>query len=80
MEAEELGLSQNIGRPVAEGIPGGGSSSESTPKTQVPCNRPIDFFFKPIHSFSLFFFFPNRFDGAAQKDNCLEMLKHLCAV
>ncbi|KAK0147656.1 hypothetical protein N1851_012870 [Merluccius polli] len=31
-EAEELALSQNIGRPVAEGIPGGRSSSESTPQ------------------------------------------------
>ena len=30
-EAEELALSQYIGRPVAEGIPGGSSSSESTP-------------------------------------------------
>ncbi|KAK0154472.1 hypothetical protein N1851_003428 [Merluccius polli] len=31
-EAEELALSHNIGRPVAEGIPGGSSSSESTPQ------------------------------------------------
>ncbi|XP_075327303.1 uncharacterized protein LOC142384881 [Odontesthes bonariensis] len=31
-EAEELALSQNFGRPVAEGIPGGSSSSESTPQ------------------------------------------------
>ncbi|KAK0142393.1 hypothetical protein N1851_019837 [Merluccius polli] len=31
-EAEELALSQNIGRPVAEGIPGGSSSSDSTPQ------------------------------------------------
>ncbi|KAK0144678.1 hypothetical protein N1851_017021 [Merluccius polli] len=31
-EAEELALSQYIGRPVAEGIPGGSSSSESTPQ------------------------------------------------
>ncbi|XP_067444724.1 nuclear apoptosis-inducing factor 1-like [Thunnus thynnus] len=30
-EAEELALSQNVGRPVAEGIPGGSSSSEPTP-------------------------------------------------
>ncbi|XP_054865762.1 uncharacterized protein LOC129348731 [Amphiprion ocellaris] len=29
-EAEELVLSQNLGRPVAEGIPGGSSSSETT--------------------------------------------------
>ncbi|XP_067451980.1 uncharacterized protein [Thunnus thynnus] len=31
-EAEELALSQNVGRPVAEGIPGGSSSSEPTPQ------------------------------------------------
>ncbi|XP_054868904.1 uncharacterized protein LOC129349521 isoform X2 [Amphiprion ocellaris] len=31
-EAEELVLSQNLGRPVAEGIPGGSSSSETTPQ------------------------------------------------
>ncbi|KAK0155391.1 hypothetical protein N1851_002189 [Merluccius polli] len=31
-EAEERALSQNIGRPVAEGIPGGSSCSESTPQ------------------------------------------------
>ncbi|KAK0134513.1 hypothetical protein N1851_029875 [Merluccius polli] len=31
-EAEELALSHNTGRPVAEGIPGGSSSSESTPQ------------------------------------------------
>ena len=61
---------------MAEGIPGGSASSESIPpKTQVPCNRPIDIFFKPIHSNSnLFFsFVPTDSDGAAQKDNCLEM-------
>eukprot|EP00064_Thunnus_orientalis_P013600 superscaffoldBa00002245_g13639 len=31
-EAEELALSQNLGRPVAEGIPGESSSSEPTPQ------------------------------------------------
>ncbi|KAK0151971.1 hypothetical protein N1851_006670 [Merluccius polli] len=30
--AEELALSHNTGRPVAEGIPGGSSSSECTPQ------------------------------------------------
>ncbi|KAK0133466.1 hypothetical protein N1851_030991 [Merluccius polli] len=47
-EAEALALSQNIGRPVAEGIPGGSSSSESTPQDTsafIKCNRPIDIFF-----------------------------------
>ena len=43
-EAEELALSKNIGRPVAEAIPGGSSSSESTPQATsvfIKCNRPI---------------------------------------
>ncbi|KAK0147215.1 hypothetical protein N1851_013368 [Merluccius polli] len=31
-QAEELALSQYLGRPVAEGIPGGSSSSESSPQ------------------------------------------------
>ncbi|KAK0155343.1 hypothetical protein N1851_002300 [Merluccius polli] len=46
--AEELALSHNTGRPVAEGIPGGSSSSECTPQDTsafIKCNGPIDIFF-----------------------------------
>ncbi|XP_054870005.1 uncharacterized protein LOC118470775 isoform X2 [Amphiprion ocellaris] len=44
-EAEELLLSQNLGRPVAEGIPGGSSSSETTSQDtskRKRCNRKLD--------------------------------------
>ena len=79
-EAEELALNQNIGRPEAEGIPGGSSSSDSTPQDTsafIKCIRPIDIFFKPIHTniylsfMSFFSFVPTDSDCAAQKDNCL---------
>ncbi|KAK0139240.1 hypothetical protein N1851_024171 [Merluccius polli] len=45
--AEELALSHNTGRPVAEGIPGGSSSSECTPQDTMASglhsqNRPKD--------------------------------------
>jgi len=53
-EAEELALNQNIGRPVAEGIPEGAHPLSPPPKTPpsafIKCNRPIDIFFKPIHT------------------------------
>lgn len=42
-EAEELAMSQTVGRPVAEGIPGGTSSSDMVtqePPALIRCNRP----------------------------------------
>jgi len=48
MEAEELALNQNIGR--LRGFLEGAHSLSPPPKTQVPCDRPIDIFFKPIHT------------------------------